>query len=278
MINKRLTYLAASVAAVLLFSTFGCAPKQPAGPVPNGPRAAWELFRQNYCVPPDAPAVSIKASLHYTRVKPRKLTNYTRVSMWGDFGGPMRLDIQAGIGKLIAHIREDSDGLLVFYPTDNVAYAHVNPVLGATRLGMPFPFSLDKLAHVSMSDFSVLVSDNYSEAIADGENFVYTLESGVASSITLDKLGRPIIIEGITTRSYGSGRAWQLDVDKYDEDVVPPRPDRVTLTMDNGEKGALRIKTRELKVSQWPEKATELTLPDDVLFRRLDNGFKSIQQ
>ena len=56
----------------------------------------------------------IKGSLYYSRVTPTRRTNRTLFSMWGDFDGPMRLDVSAGIGKLLAHIREDRAGLLVY--------------------------------------------------------------------------------------------------------------------------------------------------------------------
>jgi len=272
---SRLTLLSvASVAVLLLFVIFGCTPKNIPTKALESPAAAWKVFRRHYCIPASRPGVLIKASLYYTRTKPRKRTNRTLVSMWGDFNGPMRLDISAGMGKLLAHIREDQDGLLVFYPTEKKAYAHVDPVLGATRLGMPFPFSLSELANVVMGDFSGLAPRKYLEAARDKKGFTYTVESPQVTSVTLDEIGRPILLEGVISKAYDSARTWQLEIDKYEEVVkkTAPLADRLVLSLDNGEKGVLRIKSRELKMASWPASATGLELPENIELHRLDNG------
>lgn len=260
---------AQTVAVLLLASFFGCAPKQPVEPLFDAAVPAWRAFRQNYCVPPEEPGMKIKASLHYTREVPDKRSDRTRVSIWGNMEGPVRLDVSATFGRIVAMIREDQDGLLVFYPTEDRAYGHANSVLGATRLGMPFPFSLTELARVAMGDFSGLVPATFVEAKAENGHFIYTLENGLASSITLDGNGLPIIIEGVAMSAYESARKWRLVLERYEEDPTL-LPSRLTLTMDNGERGVLRIKSREFRMDRWPERATELTLPDDTLFYWLD--------
>ena len=273
-----LTSMAPPLAAVLLLAVFGCTPKTPPGTLFNAPEAAWKSFRAHYCAPPSSPAVKIKASLHYSQVRPRKRTNRTLMTLWGDFGGPMRMDVSASIGKLLAHIRENGDGLLVFYPSDNEAYAHENPVLGATRLGMPFPFSLKVLAAVLAGDFSDLAPRGYAAAERiDGNNpgFAYDLKHGLVTRVTLDEAGRPILIEGKTTKAYATARTWRLEINGYQEPEGKrtPLPEKVTLALDNGEKGVLHIKSRELMLTVWPTKSLDLTLPDEVEPIRLDNGY-----
>lgn len=272
----RNPFLMAALAVLLAIAVFGCARKPVSSPMADGPTGAWSLFRQQYCVPSEQPGMLVKASLYYSRTKPTRRTNRTLMAMWGDFGGPMRLDISAGIGKLLAHISENGDGLLVFYPTDKVAYSHANPVLGAARLGMPFPFSLEELGRVSMGDFSGLVPTTFAKATIDDANFTYLLQDGLAASVTLAPTGRPIIIEGFTTSSYGEKRAWQLKLDKYDDSAIPI-PNMLTLSV-NGEKGVLRIKSRELKGSPWPDEAMKLELPEDIMYRRLDRMGRSDDQ
>ncbi|MGL1863120.1 MAG: hypothetical protein OCC46_11415 [Pseudodesulfovibrio sp.] len=273
-----LTFLCAVIVTASLVVASGCTPKKAPGRILDSPEAAWSVFQQNYCVPADEPGVLVKASLYYTRVKPTKRTNRTLVSMWGNFDGPMRLDISAGIGKLLSHIREDDGGLLVFYPTEKAAYAHVNPVLGATRLGMPFPFSLTELARVAVGDFSGLTPRSFIEATRDGDTYNYTLHGSEVTTITLDNTGRPMVLKGKTTKTQAGARTWQLALDKYEEDVTAPLADRLTLSMDNGEKGVLRIKSRDLKISPWPTSALELALPEGVTSHRLDNGYRAAKK
>jgi hypothetical protein len=265
---------AATVAVLILTVLSGCATRIPPGMELDTPRAAWNAFRQHYCVRPEGEALRVRASLHYSRTEPIRRTNRTLVSLWGDFDGPMRLDVSASIGKLLAHIREDGDGLLVFYPAEGEAYAHRNPVLGATRLGMPFPFSLSRLAHAVMGDFSGLAPRRYAQAAQDGERYVYEFDKGTVRRIELDRLGRPLRLEGTTNQAGGEVR-WSFTLDRF-EDAAPgeiARPDRLTLSLDNGEQGVLHIKSRELMLASWPARSLALRLPRDITPIRLDNGY-----
>lgn len=278
MIVLRATYLAA-LAAVIMLAVSGCTPKRPPGTVMSSPKAAWTSFRAYYCRPVVKPAVKVKTSLYYSQIRPRKRTNRTLMTLWGNFDHAMRMDVSASIGKLLAHIRENSDGLLVFYPADEEAYTHVNPVLGATRLGMPFPFSLKVLAAVLVGDFSDLTPKRYAKGArtskgADG--FVYELDDGLVDRITLDVVGRPVLIEGTVTKSYTGAQTWRLEINRYEdaEDTQTPLPRKLTLALDNGEKGVLHIKSRELMLAPWPEKSLTLTLPEGIEPIRLDNGYK----
>ncbi len=267
--------LAASLAVLIPVMLHGCTAKKPVGLVQDTPEAAWQVFRQQYCNPQKAPGMLVKASLYYSRLKPIKRTNRTVISMWGDFSGTMRLDVSAGIGKLLAHIRENKNGLLAFYPSDKKAYTHVNPVLGATRLGMPFPFSLNELVNVIFGDFSGLVPETHGETGRDKTNFVYRIDDSLVTRITLNETGRPILLEGRTTNAYESAHTWRIKINTYEEGEggKAPLPDKLTLTLDNGEKGVLRVKSRELKQAPWSARSIGLELPQGVETIRLDNGF-----
>lgn len=265
----------AAVATALMALFLGCTPKKPVGRVLSSPDAAWNVFRNNYNTPPVEPSVLIKASLYYTRVKPMRRTNRTLVTMWGNFGDTMRLDLAAGIGKLIAHIREDSNELLIFYPTEKRAYAHADPILGATRLGMPFPFSLSKLASVICGDFSQLVPAGYVQSGIDKMGYTYDLHDALISRIVLDTTGRPILLEGRTSKAYDTAQEWRLEINQYeDESATTPLPGKLTLSLENGEKGVLRIKSRELRQATWDTQSLHMNLPEGVFLQRLDTGYK----
>ncbi|MEZ7198542.1 hypothetical protein [Pseudodesulfovibrio karagichevae] len=265
---------AATLAVLMLAALSGCATRIPPGLELDTPGAAWSAFRQHYCVRPEGKGLRVRASLYYSRTQPAKRTNRTLISLWGDFNGPMRLDVSASIGTLLAHIREDKTGLLVFYPEDQKAYAHKNSVLGATRLGMPFPFSLADLAHALAGDFADLAPRRYAKAEAEGEDYAYTFSGGLTRRIVLDRLGRPVLLEGRTSRSRDA-RQWSFSMDRY-EDVPAgqvPLADKLTLSLDNGERGVLHIKSRELMLAPWPARSLTLELPEDIVPIRLDNGY-----
>ncbi|OIQ50165.1 hypothetical protein BerOc1_02095 [Pseudodesulfovibrio hydrargyri] len=269
------TLVPAATAAVLILAALsGCATRIPPGLELDTPKAAWSAFRQHYCVRPGGEGVRVRASLYYSRIKPTKRTNRTLISLWGDFDGPMRLDVSASIGTLLAHIREDDSGLLVFYPEDQKAYAHKNSVLGATRLGMPFPFSLSELAHALSGDFSGLAPRRYAKTEAEGGNYAFTFAGGLTRRIVLDRWGRPVRLEGLTSRSRDA-RQWAFTVDRFEDapEGRVPLPDKLTLSLDNGERGVLHIKSRELMLAAWPARSLALELPEDVVPIRLDNGY-----
>ncbi|XXJ18147.1 hypothetical protein ACR42D_01045 [Desulfovibrio caledoniensis] len=273
------TLVPAATAAVLILAVLsGCATRIPPGLELDTPRAAWSAFRQHYCVRPAGKGVRVRASLYYSRTKPTRKTNRTLISLWGDFDGPMRLDVSASIGTLLAHIREDRSGLLVFYPEDQKAYAHKNSVLGATRLGMPFPFSLSELGNALSGDFSKLAPRRYAEAGVEGENYAYTFSGGLTRRIVLDRWGRPVRLEGLTSRSQ-EARQWVFTVDRYEDapEGQVPLPDKLTLSLDNGERGVLHIKSRELMLAAWPAKSLALELPEEIVPIRLDNGYTDEQ-
>ena len=284
MISRQLLQplVATATVTLLMVLAFGCVPKTPPGMVLQTPKAAWRAFQAYYCVPPKESGLRVRASLYYTQLKPRKRTNRTLMTMWGDFGGTMRLDVSASIGKMLAHIRENGDGLLVFYPGDEEAYTHVNPVLGATRLGMPFPFSLSELGDVLTGDFSGLAPKRYASAerlVSNGGGYRFVLDDGLVSSITLDELGRPVRVEGTTTKHDDGARQWWLEINRYEESEpgAVPLPDKITLALDNGEKGVLHIKSRELMLSPWPAGKLDLVLPEGVEPIRLDNGYTDMK-
>lgn len=309
MIRRPFTrFVSASLAAVLLLgaalAATGCAPRSVRLPEQADPEAAWQVFRHSSCVPPAQPAALIKGSLYYSRVTPTRRTNRTLFSMWGDFDGPMRLDVSAGIGKLLAHIREDRAGLLVYYPEQKTAYAHTDPVLGATRLGMPFPFSLNQLARVCAGDFQGLAPERFETGGRENGGFAFAVNHRLAAhngigpggtvvtSISLDKAGRPVLMRGTVAQgAAGTGagadagaetgaetgpRTWRLEINTYEEDGSrPPMPGRLTLSLDDGEKGVLRITAREFKVASWPVRATGLELPEDTRLHRLDRSARA---
>ncbi|WP_243544373.1 hypothetical protein [Pseudodesulfovibrio tunisiensis] len=249
----------------------GCAVKRIGPPDADNPGRAWSLFRTHYCQPSEARGLSVNASLYYTRVEPTRRTNRTVTTLWGDLDGPMRLDVAAGMGRILAHLRQGPDGLLAYYPDSEIAYVHIDPVLGATRLGMPFPFSLTQLGRVLAGDFSGLVPDAFQRAETVPDGYVFDVTNRKVLRVHLDRQGRPMVLEGRTSGTAGQAETWRLEVNKYEEgDAFPQLPGRLTLMLDTGEKGVLRIRSRELRDASWPKSAMELILPENTQVRRLD--------
>ncbi len=90
----------------------------------------------------------ISAALRYTDAAGET----TRVSalLWGNGDTqspyPLRLDLMAGIGTVVAKIREDSDSFLAYAPDEKTAYTHARGNSNLSSFGVPIPFSLGDLA------------------------------------------------------------------------------------------------------------------------------------
>jgi hypothetical protein len=250
----------------------GCAPKKAFGPGMDTADAAYTAFRDGYCHAPAGASVLISGSLYYTRVKPTKRSNRTLIRLWGDFSRPLRLDVAAGMGRMLAHIREDRGGLTAFYPDQKAAYTHMDPVIGATRLGMPFPFSLRDLALVLGGSFSELLPYPPVEAVRTATGFEYSFSQGPVTRLKLDGWARPVRMEGATPIKNHATRGWSIDFSRYPDDrtVKAPLPRMLSLALESGEKGVLRVKNRELKQGAWPEQKLDLPLPEGTELFRLD--------
>lgn len=268
---RRFAILAALAAIFLLFACAGCTPKRVFNPGLSTPSSAWKEFLSSYGGEIRDAGILVNASLYYTRVSPTRRSNRTVLRMWGDLDLPLRLDVSAGIGRILAHIREDRGGLTAYYPESRAAYTHENPVLGATRLGMPFPFALKDLAHVLAGSFASLVPKNYENGTRTGKGYVFTFAQGPVAVLELDGWARPVRMEG-TSRIYnGELRGWSVEFDRYPEEGAGvPQAQMLILAMDNGEKGVLRVKKRELRSSRWPEKSMEMLLPEGTALHRMD--------
>ncbi|MDL2266422.1 hypothetical protein LJC46_00335 [Desulfovibrio sp. OttesenSCG-928-G15] len=89
----------------------------------------------------------ISATLRYTG----KDGKNTRVSslLWGNGKAespyPLRLDLLAGVGTVVAKVREDEIRFVVFAPEEKTAYVHEGSAATLSSFGVPIPLSLSDL-------------------------------------------------------------------------------------------------------------------------------------
>ncbi|MBU1039570.1 MAG: hypothetical protein KKF77_00535 [Proteobacteria bacterium] len=267
----------------LALAVSACAPKVQ---LPRFDDAATNhaAFRQRFVAPPvTASGVAVRASLLYAT--PQR-TNRTDVQLFGDYARPLRLDVRAGFGTMLALMREDASGLLAFYPEKSRAYAHTDPVIGAQLLGMPFPFSMRDLALVLSGHFGTLVPADAApaeiRALPDG-GFAYSYASGPVQLLVVDAYGRPQRMQGLLSRYFktqaeregevvSGPRLWNLVFSDFPEDDGDPEgPPRVlTLGLPKGESAVFRVKALDERVQPWPLKSLALRLPAGSSFLSLD--------
>lgn len=273
--------LAAVLCALLALALCACAPRIEL-PRHEDAQQTLSAFRARFVEPgPPGSGVAVRASLLYST--PAR-ANRTDVQLFGEFDRPLRLDVRAGIGTMLALLREDQAGLLAFYPGQKRAYAHSDPVVGAQLLGLPFPFSLRDLALVIAGRFGTLVPDTPARVRAiPGGGFVYSYDQGPVRLLALDRYGRPERMEGVLSEHFkaqaerdgqkvSGPRVWGLAFSGYPEDEGDPvGPARtLTLTLPKGDGAVLRVKSVTPRQEPWPDKALGLALPSGIEFIPLE--------
>lgn len=132
----------------LLLLCFACVPS----PTPMGDEKALQTW-ERYTARAKAAEINtgpfrVSGTLRYTGYDGQS----TRASslLWGngdlESPYPLRLDLIAGVGNVVAKIREDQNSFLAYAPNENVAYAHDCGLNSLVSFGVPIPLTLSDLA------------------------------------------------------------------------------------------------------------------------------------
>ena len=228
----------------------------------------YSKFRNEYGMC-NATGVKFTASLYFTE---KGQGHRTIMSLWGDLESPLRLDVRAGIGTYLAHIREDDNGLTAFYPEDKTAYTHSVPERAVRLLGLPFPFALKDLAGLIAGCYPSFIPSSFNTVAVDknNEGLLYTFDHGPVSSITLTPKGIPVEMTG------RGELPWRMEMDSYElDDSGKNLPEKITVYTATGAKAVLRIKSRYFTSRKWDEKSLEMAIPDGTEIIKLDRNMNS---
>lgn len=279
--NRAAPHIARALAALLLLACAACAPRVEL-PRFEDAEANLGVFRARFLSQaPQAHGLAVRASLLYNT--PSR-SNRTDVQLFGEYARPLRLDVRAGLGTMLALMREDSGGLLAFYPDRAKAYAHSDPVIGAQLLGLPFPFALKDLALVLSGHFASLVpAEPASLQERPGGGFILRYDSGPVRLLALDPHGRPERMEGQLSQHFrtqaeregapvSGPRVWALAFSGYPEDEGDPEgPATVlTLTLPKGDSAVLRVRALTPHPEPWGARSLTLTLPAQAQYVSLE--------
>lgn len=279
--SPSLSLLRRGLALLAILALAACAPRVEL-PRFDEAQENLEVFRTRFVTPePQGPGLAVRASLLYST--PAR-TNRTDVQLFGEYARPLRLDVRAGLGTMLALMREDSAGLLAYYPDKSRAYAHSDPVLGAQLLGLPFPFALRDLALVLAGHFGTLAGRQPDRVRAvPGGGFSLSWDTGTVRLLVLDPHGRPERMEGVLSPHFRTqaeregaavtgARVWGIVFSAYPEDEGDPAgPARtLTLTLPKGESAVLRVRALAERQEPWQTKSLALTLPVGAQFISLE--------
>jgi outer membrane biogenesis lipoprotein LolB len=259
--RSLLRYICCTCIAALFLA--GCTVRPPAVPVQAD--LPWTAFSRRMDSLPPMPGFSARMSVTtITDDGGHRLT----ADFWGTPAHPLRLDLQAGIGKTVSMLREDNLALKAYLPGENRVYHHPDPRTGTRLLGLKTPFSLAELADILRGNWSVVVPHDFRRVEATPNQswrYLFGPEARIASAV-IDAGGR--VLE-VRTRT-----GWTLTLDRFPEPpAVYPVAEKLTLTETDGDRIIIRIKSYTPRTEPWPSEKLELKVPKDVRYMLLVDKF-----
>jgi len=225
--------------------------------------SVWALFQKTYSSSCPARDFSARGSVNYTSGERSARVLF---SFWGRTLFPVRMDLQAGVGTMLAHWREDEEGFLGYHPGASEAFVSGDSRLGAATQGLTMPLRLDALAQILTGCWGQVVPREYVTASFTGRHFEYSLggkAGGIVLSLSAD--GRPSAL-----RREGPG-GWEVIIEEWFDESLPLSPRRLRLTQ--GQNVALvRLQRLDFTGVSWQESDLFLNLPPGTLLREVVPG------
>jgi outer membrane biogenesis lipoprotein LolB len=179
------------------------------------------------------------------------------VLLWENGGGPIRLDVRAGVGVSAAKILQTDSRFLVYSMQEARAYYHDGPQQSLLAYGLPLPFGLRDLAALLAGDygavFGLTLPENPRSTQHGGMSLILPKKGRLGGVLELDAQG--------LLRSWKEERdGWRLTF-TYDGDKAFPRPEQVEARHADGKYAILLIKERQRPDRPFTPDQLELKLP-----------------
>ncbi len=236
---------------ILALSLCACArPIQETSPV-QAPDALWQKFlSQSHA----HKAYRLALSLRFGE---KGDTRRVTALLWGNGESALRLDVQAGVGSVVAKILEDGDHFLLFSPLEKRAFFYQGAARPLIKAGVPVPFDLAQLAALLNGDYPRAFGREYS-----GMPFKAKLGTGYelfgkpGGILLLDSAGLPVAWQEKTAGG------WKMEI-SYNKESKP-LPSRLNLSHGNGQQAILLVKEREIPKLPFTQEQMSLILPPDI--------------
>ncbi len=266
------TRFCAAIRAILvpicLIVLGACAGRTPP-PVPDAVSSAAgaEAVRQAYLDASDAATAASGPFRLGVSLRVGKPEDTRRVTgrIWGNGTLPVRLDVAAGFGSVIARLREDAETFTAYAPLEKRALVHRGTQRVLLHFGVPVPFGPAELTALALGRFAeVFGRDIEATARVETEGPVFSVPGSDGSEPALLTL-RP---DGLPVRWRRPQSGWEALV-TYD-DAVPALPRRIELRHTDGNRAVLLIKSRETPGRPYTEGELALELPPDTVVEPLE--------
>lgn len=182
--------------------------------------------------------------------------------------GPVRLDVMAGFGTVVARVREAPGEFLAYSPRDNKAVTYSGRGRVRLNMGLPAPFGLRDVTALLRGRFHEVFGRIPGRAAsADDGNVAYAIAYGErAGMLEL----RP---DGLPARWREDGeRGWTMEIEYASDDAGVPRPRTVRLADGEGRSAVLLVKHREKPERLFTADQLSLNLPAGVRLEPVRQG------
>ena len=246
------------------------------GPEPGGDKAAriWQhytaraLAAENMTGP-----FRISANLRYTAQSGES----TRVSslLWGngkaDSPYPLRLDLLAGVGTVVAKIREDSSSFMAFAPDEKTAYTHARDDQTLVSFGVPIPLTL--------GDLTLLLTGQSGRLFLPS---TIRTDSGVPAEHKLTEDGASYVVTGahlsgvLELSSTGAPIAWRelrqdgWSISMEPGEANPLQPKKLRITHPKGYSALIVVRDISRVSPPYTEAQMDLALPPGTAKKPLE--------
>jgi outer membrane biogenesis lipoprotein LolB len=222
--------------------------------LPVSPEQVWANFKHTFASRPDT-YFWLKSSLNYSGPKESHRSTF---ELWGDSDLPLRLDLKAGLGITISLWRIGKHQVVIYFPSQEIAYTTTSSIQGLKSLGLYSPLNLQELAVLITGQGATVLPNAYTRAKQQEQGqviFTFTGQNKV-QSVILDPQGR------IRSLSGQNPYPWTLKVEDYEMENTIALPRTLRLQSAAGHTIVLRVKNFRFRSLPWPEKALSLPLPE----------------
>lgn len=227
------------------------------GITPTEAARAWQAFTaRSIAVEKGSSPYRISANLRYTTEnETQRLSSF----LWSNAApsSPVRLDLMAGGGMVVAKIMEDEKSFTAYIPNDNIAWYHPRDDYALAAFGVPIPLTL--------CDLSLLLTGRAGQLFlpSNGSGFKeYTrTENGFAYHTTGVLLPGIVEIspEGTPLSWRDQGGEWLILFEPAKDS--PMRPRRLKVTHSQGYEAIVVVNSIEYLKNPFAPAQLNLNLP-----------------
>lgn len=154
--------------------------------------------------------------------------------LWGNDARDLRMDIMAGVGALIAKIRDDENHFSLYSTQDNKLYFHDGSNKPLLKIGMPLPFSISQLANLLNGNYGAVFGKNYKEGNFNNNMAIYKLDTPPGGTLRVNGNALP-------EEWKQGGDGWILRIATGEDNL----PKSLRLSNGEGKKAIILVKERE---------------------------------